>query len=82
MSWAIWEDGAVVYHHPSGKTHLLNAGSVALLQDVLTSPLDPVAAAETLASLQGGLADDRLRGHVADLLARFDELGLVTSVDA
>ena len=73
----MWGDEYVVYHHPSGKTHLLNEGSALLLRRVLNTPKDVASAARELAELQGGLLDERFIGHVGELIVRFDELGLV-----
>lgn len=74
------EDEHVVYHHPSGKTHLLNPGSALLIREVLREPRTSAQAAEELARLQEALADARFREHVAGLLSRFAELGLVARV--
>lgn len=74
-------DEHVVHHHPSGKTHLLNPGSALLIKEVLREPCTAARAAEVLAHLQDALADQRFREHVAGLLARFAELGLVEQVE-
>ncbi len=76
----MWGGEHVLYHHPSGKTHLLNEGSALLLRCVLITPKDVAAAARELAELQGGLLDERFVGHVTGLIMRFDELGLVEPV--
>lgn len=70
-------DEHVVYHHPSGKTHLLNAGSALLIQEVLREARTSEQAADELARLQGALSDPRFREHVTGLLSRLAELGLV-----
>ena len=80
MSWAVWDDQHVVYHHPSGKTHLLNPGSALLIRSVLVKPLSPADAAVELARLQGAMADERFIEHLRQLLVRFDEWGLVERV--
>jgi PqqD family protein of HPr-rel-A system len=77
LSWFASGDEHVVYHHPSGKTHLLNAGSALLIQAVLRDPRTSEQAADELARLQDALSDPRFREHVSGLLARFAELGLV-----
>lgn len=64
FAWASWPDGHVVYHRPSGKTHLLNAQGGALLLELLANPgevyeVDP---------------------SVAALMFRFEALGLVERV--
>ena len=70
----------MLYHHASGKTHLLNEGSVLLLQQVLLEPKAPADTAVQLASRQGAIADDQFHIHITELLARFEELGLVERV--
>lgn len=70
----------MVYHRPSGKTHFLNAGTFLLLREVLRESLDAAEAAKGLALLQGAHADERFCEHVASLLERLDELGLVRRV--
>jgi PqqD family protein of HPr-rel-A system len=77
LSWFVAGDEHVVYHHPSGKTHLLNAGSALLIQEVLREPRTSEQAADELARLQDALSDPRFREHVTGLLSRFAELGLV-----
>jgi PqqD family protein of HPr-rel-A system len=69
-----------LYHHPSGKTHLLNEGAGLLLTRVLRQPLHAREAAERLAQLQGAVADEQFCHYIAQLLARFDELGLVQRI--
>ena len=75
--WADWGDDCVLYHVPSGKTHLLNAGAMLLLRQVLVVPLTAAEAADRLAELQRASPDSRFQGHIAQLLQRFDALGLV-----
>jgi hypothetical protein len=48
---------------------------------VLAQPRTPEQAAEQLARLQDAQSDERLREHVAGLLARFAELGLVQRLE-
>ena len=78
--WVQWGDDCVVYHHPSGKTHFLNAGAALLLREVLVEPKDSLTAADELAGAQGASADGRFREYVDQMLRRFDELGLVDRV--
>lgn len=72
----------MVYHRSSGKTHFLNIGTCLLLREVLLEPLDAPEAATRLARLQGARVDDRLFEHVAQLLTRLDELGLVRRIQS
>ena len=69
-----------MFHRPSGKTHLLNAGGIILLREVLVEPLAAAEAADRLADSQGAVADDRFRQHIDALLRRFEELGLVERI--
>ena len=50
------------------------------MQQVLLEPRAPAEAADLLASLQGAIADAQFQDHIAQLLARFEELGLVERV--
>jgi PqqD family protein of HPr-rel-A system len=78
--WADCQGDWVLFHRPSGKTHFLNAGTALLLREVLRTPLHAGAAAAELARLQGGSLDARFQSHVADLLRRLEELGLVERI--
>ena len=80
MTWYAREGEYVLFHHPSGKTHLLNEGSALLLTRVLQQPRNAQEAALELARLQGADADVEFMGYIEQLLARFDELGLVERV--
>lgn len=79
--WADWGGDCVVYHRPSGKTHLLNTPSAVLLTRVLAVPLDVESAAAELAGAQSARAGPDFVDYVAGLLFRFEELGLVERVD-
>lgn len=69
----------VLYHRPSGQTHFLNAAGALLLQHILREPKDVVAAARELRAAQASPIDEgELREHVAQLMLRFEELGLVS----
>jgi PqqD family protein of HPr-rel-A system len=80
LRWRSWDGEELVYHANSGDTHRLNAVGAAVLRAIdgpaLGTPdlVDRVAAA---------LAVDRntLIAPVAELLARFEDLGLIESVD-
>ena len=79
LRWRSWDGEELVYHANSGDTHRLNAVGAAVLRAIdgpaLATPdvVDRVAAA---------LSVDRntLIAPVAELLARFEDLGLIESV--
>jgi PqqD family protein of HPr-rel-A system len=81
LTWAEFSGDFLVYHRPSGKTHLVNATAASLLQQVLVEPLSLEEATGRLAQALDAPADAELLTHVADLLARLDEIGLVERVD-
>ena len=80
LLWADWPEGHVVYQRPSGKTHLLNAVSHHLLQQVLREPRN---VSELVALLDVQRDDDSLAlatDSVIMTLERFEELGLVERI--
>jgi len=77
LVWASFDSGAAVYHRPSGKTHFLNASSVAMLELLQVGPAD---AAEVCAAIGGSSAADPLAEHilqVSDVLRNFERVGLI-----
>jgi PqqD family protein of HPr-rel-A system len=82
LIWAAYEeDDPIVFHRPSGKTHLLNVATALLLKRVLTSPLSTMEAVRRLAELQGVALDDEFESAVTESLHRLDHLGLVERRD-
>lgn len=77
LAWAEFDADFVVYHRPSGKTHLLNAASAALLRQVLLEPKDARAAAEELAAGEGAVGDAGFLAAVVAALAQLEHLGLI-----
>jgi PqqD family protein of HPr-rel-A system len=75
--WVGWDDGFVLFHRLSGKTHFLNAAGALLLTRVLQVAKDTPTAARALAQAQHAESDESFVGHVEDLLRRLEELGLV-----
>lgn len=73
LDWASWGGEHVLYHRPSGKTHLLNAASVRLLTVILLAPRSLSEIETELAG--GGIAQDG--AEVLGMLLRLEELGLV-----
>jgi PqqD family protein of HPr-rel-A system len=77
LDWAVWDSECVLFHLPSGKTHLVNLATHRLLADLLHTPLD-------LEQIEAGLGADwpaeereSLRAGTQELLWRLEELGLV-----
>lgn len=77
--WAPFEPDPVLYHRPSGQTHFLNAAGALLLQRILREPKDiETATRELLAAEPSQIDEQELREHVAQLMWRFEELGLIS----
>ncbi len=78
--WADWDDLAVLYHRPSGKTHFINAATAFLLEQFNAAPAPLDAASRALAEAQGLAVDDGLREGVAGMAQRLGALGLIARV--
>jgi len=79
LLWAEWDNEFIVYHKPSGKTHLVNALSRELIEQILTTPLSTDEIAGTLATELGIECTELHVANIAGLLKRLDELGLINS---
>jgi len=78
FAWACEDtESPVLYFRPSGQTHFVNTAAALLLRQILREPRDAESAGRELASEQGIEAAPELLAHVAGLLRRFEELGLV-----
>jgi PqqD family protein of HPr-rel-A system len=77
LLWERFEDGAAVYHRRSGKTHFLNAGSVALLHRLGFGPLDRAAAAAAAAGCPVDELTPEFIAEVEETLMRFERAGLI-----
>ena len=77
--WVDCDDAYVVYHRPSGKTHLMNEASSKLLRDLLREPQRLAEIAEALAEGPGPQSGEILDSLQA-MLKRFEQLGLVERV--
>ncbi|MBV6416840.1 MAG: hypothetical protein CMLOHMNK_01455 [Steroidobacteraceae bacterium] len=75
--WADWDDLAVLYHRPSGKTHFVNAATAFLLELFIDAPVTLDAATRALAAEQGRPVDADLGAHVADTVERLLDVGLI-----
>ena len=76
LLWAAWDGEYIVFHRPSGKTHLLNDVSHWLLTDFLRAPR---SIAEIAGAMRVEAAVDQaaLAAEINETLARFEQLGLV-----
>jgi PqqD family protein of HPr-rel-A system len=74
--WARYDDDFVVFHRPSGKTHLMNPAGYMLITEILSDP----ASASTIAARLANNGSDGAVDQVAlsDMLLRFEHLGLVS----
>lgn len=76
----LWADLAGqhgLFDRASGRTHFVNDATRMLLSDLLASPRTAEEAAAALAPEQGTDAAADLQRHLAELLPRLQELGLV-----
>jgi PqqD family protein of HPr-rel-A system len=81
LLWRTWEDDeAVVYHIPSGDTHLLNLVAAEALRALEQGPLDCPELAERIAPSLACVPDDDFLHHLEKLMAEFGELGLIEPV--
>jgi PqqD family protein of HPr-rel-A system len=80
LRWRSWDGEELVYHGNSGDTHRLNAVGAAVLRSIDGPPLGTPELVDRVAAV---LAVDRntVIAPVAELLARFEDLGLIESVD-
>ncbi len=87
MQWSIvpgqalrlrrWDHEYVLYNDLSGDTHLLGAGSGALLEALRLAPADTAALARLLGEAAGLPADDDLLAEVGALLDQLQKLSLI-----
>ena len=80
LRWRSWDGEQLVYHVNSGDTHRLNAVGASILQAIDSAGIETTQLVDRVAA---ELQVDRrtLIGPVAELLARFEDLGLIESVD-
>jgi PqqD family protein of HPr-rel-A system len=77
LEWRTWGDHSVVFHVPSGHTHLLDPVAATGLRCLETSPAGVEELAARMAASLDIEVDDALRSYVGKLLARFTGAGLV-----
>jgi len=75
--WAQWGADFIAFHRPSGKTHLLNAASEALLTRILVETKTTTDVVRELASAETGEPEDGLVAEIEAMLIHLDELGLI-----
>lgn len=75
--WAHWGDEFIAFHRPSGKTHLLNAASEALLTRILVEMKTTADVVRELTAGEDGEPEDGLVVEIEALLIHLDELGLI-----
>lgn len=78
--WADCGDGFVVYHRPSGKTHLLNNASVTLLLEVLADPKSLAGIAAAFDPEHDYADSDAYVDRMAELVHRLEQFGLIERV--
>ena len=76
--WARYGDDFVVFHRPSGKTHLLNLAGYRLLTEMLQDPVSTSTIAARLADSSSGDTAPLDEAAVEDMLLRFEYLGFVS----
>lgn len=81
LKWRQWDDQILVYHCESGDTHLLNVVAGKALKFLQTCAASADEVTGHVASSLGLEADAQLQAHMQELLATFDELGLIEPVD-
>lgn len=81
LRWRIWDDGCVVFDCESGQMHLLNGLAAEALTRLEEGPTEPSALAQHLSAMLPTPPDPgEFPDQVAELLSRFDELGLAEPV--
>ncbi len=78
LLWSNWESGHILYQAASGETHYLNVTGAAVLERLGEGPGSLAEICRHIESVEGLPAEETLADHVAALLDRFGELGLVT----
>jgi PqqD family protein of HPr-rel-A system len=79
MHFVHWGEQSVLFHEPSGRTHLLNAAMVELLTRVLREPRTVEEAFRELVGNDPPEPDEEIESQyrVRDALLWLEELGLI-----
>ena len=75
--WEHWDEESVVYHAPSGQTHLLNALATEALLLLQSRPLGLPALTNELASLCEIQVDASFLQKIGVLTTQLQDLGLI-----
>jgi len=81
LRWRSWEGEHVVYHRESGDMHLLNPVAAEALKLLETGPASVDDLTDRVAARLGPAPARELRREMGELLATFDDLGLIEPVD-
>ena len=77
LFWKVWDDEFVFYDVASGDTHLIDIVSGEALKNLINSP---ASAGELSAKIESAFelaGDTNLSTHLANLLTKLQELGLI-----
>jgi PqqD family protein of HPr-rel-A system len=77
LSWQSFDDEFIVFNATSGDTHLLNRISAEALRCLAEYPATGAELSQRVAERLGLPDSEDTRRQIAELLGRFDELGLV-----
>ena len=78
--WKNYGDDYVVYHRPSGTTHLINDASYRLLTTLLIEPRDFASIARFFQATQADIDSREYMSRMAAMLNRLEHLGLIERV--
>lgn len=77
LRWRIWDQQVVVFHPPSGDTHILNPLAAEALRHLGDGPASAGQLTEHIAALFELQADGELHRQMEQCLTQFAELGLI-----
>lgn len=80
LSWRVWGDDVIVFHHGSADTHKLGVPAIHALENLQNESLTVDQLIARLADALGIMADDELRRYTQKMVVHFDELGLIEPV--
>jgi PqqD family protein of HPr-rel-A system len=77
LCWRTWDDEHVVFHPPSGDTHLLNDFTAEVLRALEECPATESELTQLLSAACTTPHESDLREQINNVLGRFHELGLI-----
>lgn len=80
LIWLSLDGDFVLYQNSSGETHFLNAAGEAVLRLLTSRPLTEGQIAASVVAELGCAPDPALLEQVAQVIRRFDDLGLLRAV--